>query len=180
MPRSREQLNAGEWAVLGLIDEQPTYGFAVARAMAPSGEIGRVWSLRRPLVYRALDSLLERGLACSAGTASSEAGPQRKLIEATPAGSRTLAAWLREPVEHVRDARSLLMLKLVLLSRRGTDPEPLLADQRARFAVLHDRLSAQADAADGFDRALCVWRLENAGAVLRFIDTLLEDHATRV
>ena len=80
----------------------------------------------------------------------------------------------------MRDARSLLMLKLVLLSRRGTDPEPLLAGQRGRFAVLHDRLSAQADAADGFDRALCVWRLENAGAVLRFIDTLLKDHATRV
>ena len=177
MPRSREQLNAGEWAVLGLIDEQPTYGFAVARAMAPSGEIGRVWSLRRPLVYRALDSLLERGLACSAGTASSEAGPQRKLIEATPAGSGRSRPGCASPLSTcATPARCSCSSSC---SSAGAGPEPLLADQRARFAVC-TTASAQADAADGFDRALCVWRLENAGAVLRFIDTLLEDHATRV
>ena len=58
MARTRsEELSPGEWAVLALLNERPTHGFALARALAPGGEIGRVWSFRRPLVYRALETL---------------------------------------------------------------------------------------------------------------------------
>jgi hypothetical protein len=41
MARGREELTAGEWAVLALVNEQPTHGFALARAMAPDGDVGR-------------------------------------------------------------------------------------------------------------------------------------------
>jgi hypothetical protein len=44
------------------------------------------------------------------------------LVEATAAGRRALTGWLAEPVEHVRDARSLLMLKLLFLARSDVDP----------------------------------------------------------
>ena len=40
--------------MLALVCEQPVHGFAVARAMAPGGDVGRVWAMRRPLVYRTL------------------------------------------------------------------------------------------------------------------------------
>jgi len=50
MPRPRDELTAGEWAVLALLAEAPTHGFAIAKAMAPEGEVGKVWSVRRPLV----------------------------------------------------------------------------------------------------------------------------------
>ena len=58
MPRGRDELTAGEWAALALLTEEATHGFALARTMAPDGEVGRVWSLRRPLVYRALETLI--------------------------------------------------------------------------------------------------------------------------
>ena len=48
MPRPRNQLTAGEWAILALLDEEPAHGFALARAMATGGEVGRVWDMRRP------------------------------------------------------------------------------------------------------------------------------------
>ena len=83
MPRSRDDLGAGEWAVLALLAEQPTHGFAVARAMAPEGEIGKVWTIRRPLVYRAIDVLTEPGLVRPTGTAPSSSGPRRTLVKAT-------------------------------------------------------------------------------------------------
>ncbi len=62
MPRTRDELSAGEWAVLALLREEPAHGFALARAMAPDGEVGQVWAMRRPLVYRALETLEQREL----------------------------------------------------------------------------------------------------------------------
>src|SRR6476661_4172725 len=55
-------LAPGEWAVLALLSEQPAHGWAVASQLDQSGELGLVWSLGRPLVYRSIDVLAERKL----------------------------------------------------------------------------------------------------------------------
>jgi DNA-binding PadR family transcriptional regulator len=175
MPRPREELTVGEWAVLGLLAEGPSHGFAIARAMAPDGEVGKVWSVRRPLVYRAIETLTAIGFVSAAGTVASTSGPQRTVVEATAAGKRALTGWLRRPVDHVRDARSLLMLKLLFLTRREADLAPLLTAQRALFAGLAEGLERAADAAEGFDRALVLWRLESTTAAVRFVEAMLAD-----
>jgi DNA-binding PadR family transcriptional regulator len=175
--RSRDELTSGEWAVLGLLGEEPTHGFAIARALAPEGEVGKIWSVRRPLVYRAVETLTGVGHVHPAATVPSRSGPRRTVLEATPQGKRALARWLREPVAHVRDARSLLMLKLLFLTRAGADLEPLLTAQRAHFAGLADALSAAVGEADGFDRVLLLWRLESTAAATRFVETMLGERA---
>jgi DNA-binding PadR family transcriptional regulator len=175
MPRARDQLTAGEWAVLALLSESSAHGFALARAMAPDGEVGQVWAVRRPLVYRALETLQRMGLASPLSTVPSQAGPQRTLLEVSPAGRRALAQWLGQPVDHVRDARSLLMLKLLFLTRRHADLEPLLIAQREQFSVHSESLSAAVDRAEGFDRALLLWRLQSTLAAIRFTETMLAE-----
>jgi DNA-binding PadR family transcriptional regulator len=177
MPRARDELTAGEWAVLALLVEGPTHGFAVARAMAPEGEVGKIWSVRRPLVYRAVETLISIDLVRPAGTVPSRSGPQRTVLEATPKGKRALTRWLRQPVAHVRDGRSLLMLKLLFLTRREADLEPLLSAQRRDFAKLAERLAGAAEEAEGFDRALLLWRLESTAASIRFVETMLGEPA---
>jgi DNA-binding PadR family transcriptional regulator len=177
MPRSGDELTAGEWAVLALLAESPTHGFAVARAMAPEGEVGRIWSVRRPLVYRAVETLTGLGFVRPARTVSSPTGPQRTVLEVTPVGRRALMRWLREPVAHVRDARSMLLLKLLFLTRSAADLEPLLSAQRAHFAQLAQRLAGAAEEAEGFDRALLLWRLESTAAATRFVETMLDEPA---
>jgi PadR family transcriptional regulator AphA len=177
MPRARDELTAGEWAVLALLAEGPTHGFAMARAMEPEGEVGRIWAVRRPLVYRAVETLTAMALARPAGTVPSRSGPQRTVLEATPEGKRTLTRWLRQPVKHVRDARSLRMLKLLFLTRREADLEPLLTKQREHFAKLAERLAKAADDAEGFDRALLLWRLESTTAAVRFVEAMLAEPA---
>jgi hypothetical protein len=74
---------------------------------------------------------------------------------------------------HVRDARSLLMLKLLFLTRRDADLAPLLTAQRDHFATLAEKLTGAADNAEGFDRALALWRLESTAASIRFVDAML-------
>jgi DNA-binding PadR family transcriptional regulator len=178
MPKAREELTAGEWALLALLTEQPAHGFALARAMAPDGEAGQVWALRRPLVYRALETLERMELVRPVGTLPSRTGPRRTILEATPAGKRALKKWLSQPVEHVRDARSLLMLKLLFLTRRDADLEPLLRAQRDHFSGHADHLSAAVAKAVGFERALLNWRLESTTAVIRFTETMLEERTS--
>jgi DNA-binding PadR family transcriptional regulator len=175
MPRPRNQLTAGEWAILALLDEKPAHGFALARAMATGGEVGRVWDMRRPLVYRALDTLQRLALIRPVATLPSDSGPQRTIFEPTRDGRRLLAEWLHQPVEHVRDARSLLMLKLLFLSRRNADPAPLLSAQREHFDALAERLTAAADAAEGFERGLLLWRLYSTTAAVQFTDAMLSE-----
>jgi DNA-binding PadR family transcriptional regulator len=169
------ELTPAGWAVLGVVAEAPIHGFAVAALLAPAGPLGQVWSLPRPLVYRELTKLDQLGLVVATATERSEQGPARTIMTVTPDGQRAVRDWLTQPVEHVRDVRSLLLLKLALLDRSGVAVHGLLAAQRAtlvpQLAGLHERL----EVATGFERLLAQWRLASSTAVLQFIDAALSD-----
>ncbi len=64
---------------------------------------------------------------------SSQGGPARLLLAATPAGHAAAQAWLSTPVEHPRQVRSELLMKLALLDRAGSDSQVLV---RAQIALL--------------------------------------------
>jgi DNA-binding PadR family transcriptional regulator len=172
MPASRDDLILGEWAVLALVAEAPTHGFEIARAMAPGGEIGAVWAMRRPVVYRAVDELVARGLVEPRGDESSPRGPRRRILRTTRAGRARLRRWLAEPVEHVRDARSALLLKLLFLDRAGRDPTALLEAQAELFGAALRGLEERRARAQGFDRVLFSWRAESASAAVRFVEAV--------
>jgi len=62
----------------------------VARRLAPTDDIGRAYSISRPLThpsltYRALDTLVERGLAREVSSEPGQAGGDRTILGVTPA-----------------------------------------------------------------------------------------------
>ena len=171
------ELTPADWASLALLAEGPAHGFAIARALAPGGEVGRVWSSSRPLVYRGLSLLAQLGLIEERGLEQSDRGPRRTVLRATRAGRQQVDRWLTEPVPHVRELRSGLMLKLLFLTRRGADPSELLARQRAVLEPLAASLDDGSRSGEGFDRVLALWRLESVRAALRFLDDLAADPA---
>jgi DNA-binding PadR family transcriptional regulator len=173
MRQRAEELATGEWAVLAALAEGPTHGFAVARLLARGGEAGQIWTVKRALVYHSIDRLVELGLAESIGEEASTSGPRRTVVRATALGKRRVTRWLAQPVDHLRDARSLLMLKLLFLSRRGADPSRLLRAQRAEFERMERGFDATASESGGFAGTLALWRLESARAGIRFVDRLL-------
>jgi PadR family transcriptional regulator AphA len=75
-------------------------------------------------------------------------------------------------VDHVRDVRSLLLLKLALLHRSGGDWEPLVSAQRSRLKAQIDVLQAGCTAVEGFDHVLFEWRLASSRAAVAFLDAL--------
>lgn len=167
---ARAELSLGEHAVLALLVERPRHGWAIVRELAPDGDVGRVWSLSRPLAYRAMDSLGERRLVRPSGTEQGH-GPRRTILSPTATGRREVDRWLATPVAHPRDVRTELVLKLVLSERLGADPRPLLRAQRRAFRPVFASLAAAAAApgADVVDR----WRHQSALAIERFLDGAL-------
>jgi DNA-binding PadR family transcriptional regulator len=172
---AERSLAPGEWAVLALISERPSHGWAVATQLSPSGELGSVWSLGRPLVYRSIDILAERGLIEPAGHEPGLRGPNRTIYRTTCAGATALVQWLEEPVEHVRDVRSLLLLKLIFAERTGIDPTAMLEAQHATISAAVSALELRMLVSIGTEAILLRFRLESTKAVLRFVDGLLVD-----
>jgi tRNA-Thr(GGU) m(6)t(6)A37 methyltransferase TsaA len=142
--------------------------------LAPDGEVGRVYSCTRPLVYRALGQLREAGLVEVKGTAASDEGPARTTLAPSRRGRAAFRRWRDSAVEHVRDLRSELMLKLLFHDRAGTDPARLLDDQAAFLIRGELVLERQLRSAAAFDRTLVLWRLSVVRAALSFVEALLD------
>jgi DNA-binding PadR family transcriptional regulator len=167
-------LSLAEWLVLCLVCEEDRHGFAIARILGREGSMGRIWRVPKPVIYRALQRLEALGLVQTGEQQATSLGPVRSLVEATTAGRAAAADWLTRPVEHNRDVRSELLVKLALLDRAGTGPEPLLEAQREQLVPVADALHGRLAAASGFDRTLALWRYETVSATVRFLDALSE------
>jgi DNA-binding PadR family transcriptional regulator len=170
-PTSLPEMSLPEWLVLAILSQQQAHGFAVAQLTASGGHLGRVWQIPKAVVYRAIGRLLEAGLIVPEGTEPG-LGPQRTVYAATDDGRAVAQRWLHEPVEHVRDIRSELLLKLALLDRADEDPAGLLRAQRAVLEPLVGAIESRRADSQGFDATLLAWRRATAIAALEFIDTI--------
>ena len=167
-----QRLSLAEWLVLCLVREEPTYGLVLVGLLARDGRLGQVWSVPKAVVYRALQRLEALGLIRTVGEQRTRQGPVRSLYQVTLAGEAAAGAWLSTPVQHARDVRSELMIKLALLDRSGIDSRDLLQAQLDRLlpvaAALDDRLRATT----GFEYTLVLWRHEAMTATMRFLEAL--------
>lgn len=169
MTRTRsDELLLGEWACLGVLYREPAHGFAVAARLRPEADVGRVWSMSRPLTYRALDQLQLRGLVEPVAEEPGLAGGPRTVLAATRNGRTAFRRWIDTPVIHLRDLRSELLLKLVLATGCGLDAGPLLSAQRHHVDQMVTALEVPNDCND----PVALWRYEAAAAAQRFLERL--------
>jgi len=176
MVSSPPELSLADWVVLGLVAEAPTHGWPIVRALRADGELGRVWTVPRPIVYRSLSTLTDRGLIEPCGETAESKGPPRTIVRATRAGRAALKRWLETPVEHVRDVRTELLVKLALLSRSDQSPQVLVERQIHHLSPVIGAVSTRFSG-EGFDLVLSRWRREQALAVDRFLRSLLTPDA---
>lgn len=152
--------------VLALIVLEPRHGWALHEELAPQGEIGRAWTLSRQLVYRAIDTLEADGLVKRAQPKDG-GGADKVIISPSTKGKAYAKKWLDQPVAHLRDVRTELVVKLMLRERAGLPTQLFLQQQRDVFApVLQSIESSPADT------PVNMWRRESASAVKRFLTRL--------
>lgn len=175
-----DDLSLNAWAVLCLlVDDGPQHGFALSRTLGRGSDIGLVWSVSRPLVYRALDQLERRGLAEAGESVPSPSGPPRQTYRATGTGATAADRWRAEPVERFRDVRPTLVLKLTLAHRAGLDLGPLLAAQRELFAPQVEEVRRPEPDPGSPTLVVDLWREQLALAVERTLAGLAEVDAGR-
>jgi DNA-binding PadR family transcriptional regulator len=167
-----QRLSLSEWLVLCLVREEPTYGLVLVGLLARDGSLGQIWSVPKAVVYRALQRMELLGLIRTVGEQRTSQGPVRSLCEVTPAGLMAVQRWLNTPVEHARDVRSELMVKLALLDRTGADSRDLLQAQLTRLLPVATALDDRLRATTGFDHTLVLWRHEAMTATMRFLEAL--------
>ena len=166
-----------DWIVLAVLAEEPRHGFSVARELAPDAPIGQVWTVRRPLVYRAIEYLAADGLIEASRTEPGTQGPHRTVYRATRTGRARLTRWLDAPVDHPRDVRAELLAKFVLRARRDDPLAPLALRQLELFAPVAEGLAGAARRATGADRVVARWRLESTRAITRTLEAIVADEA---
>lgn len=170
-------LSLTDWVVLGILAEEPRHGFAVAKELGHDAELGQLWTVRRPLVYRAIDHLLEIGFAEPRFVEPGDQGPHRTVIATTHVGRSRLRRWLDEAVDHPRDVRATLLVKLALRARRGTPLSPLARRQLDAFADVQKGLGRRRASASSVAQLAITWRYQANEAIRRFLEALIREEA---
>lgn len=165
------ELSLNEWVVLAVLAEQPSHGFALAKQLRADTDLGRILTVHRPLVYRALDRLVGAGVAEAHQTEPGDAGPNRTLHRVTERGATALEHWLDRPVGHIRDLRIELVVKVRLNQRRGRSVARLVRAQRLALADTLDHLTSASAQQD----VVALWRHHNAVAARAFLADLEAD-----
>ncbi len=164
---ARSETSLAESVCLALVVSGSDYGGAVAELLAPGGELGRIWSLSKPLTYRAIDALVTSAMIDRSGTAPGR-GRERSLLQPTRSGRAATRRWLAEPVRHLRDVRTELLLKFSILERMGLSRTPLALAQQEWFAPIIASIT-EGTATD----VVSIWRREHAQAVAEFLDHVI-------
>lgn len=173
MVRTRQEgLLLGEWACLAALGAGRLHGFAVAKRLASDGDLGRVWTLSRPLTYRAITTLTDLGLVKPVNEEPGDGGPTRTVVGLTAKGRSALKRWLDEPVLHPRDVRSELLLKIVVRDQMGLGLDPLVPAQLGLFE--RHVASRRAELAEDPGDPVALWRVEFAEAAVRFVRAVTE------
>jgi DNA-binding PadR family transcriptional regulator len=112
-------LGAADYAILGLLREQPRHGYELAEFFREGGALVSVCGMPLNVLYAQVHRLERFRLI--AGSPEPAGGARlRRVLHPTPAGSGAFLAWLEQPVGRMREVRQDFLLKLYF-SRR--DPE---------------------------------------------------------
>ncbi len=161
--------------VLAIIGEKPQHGFAVSKELERDPSLSAVIRIRRPLVYRSINCLLDAKLIRETKVEPGDQGSQRVIYASTATGKTTTATWLNDTVDHPRDARIELLAKFVLRNRRALSNKQLAIRQRKLFERQAANLQVAANSATNDVRLVALWRVENINAMIRLLDVVVKD-----
>ena len=158
--------------VLAIIGEKPRHGFAVSKELERDPSLSAVIRIRRPLVYRSINCLLDAKLIRETKTEPGDQGSQRVIYATTATGKSTTSTWFNDTVDHPSDARIELLAKFVLRSRRNLKNQQLAKRQKKLFERQATKLQASANSATDDVRLVALWRVENINAMIRLLDVV--------
>ncbi len=165
----KDELSLADYVCLALIANGGQHGWAVFQQLKPETPLGRIWTLSRALTYRSIERLIELKLVRRSGFAAGK-GADRRLIHATATGRLVVGKWLETPVDHLRDVRTELLLKLELRAQARRSNVAFIRRQQKVFAPV---IASLAITARSSKVPVDLWRSESARSVKAFLDKLV-------
>lgn len=166
---TKDRLSLADNVCLTLIVNGAEHGWAVVQQLQPTTPLGRIWSLSRALTYRSIEHLIELKYVRRRGVTAGR-GADRRLVHATSLGRSKAHNWLQTPVEHLRDVRTELLLKLELRTQAKKSNVAFIRRQQKMFGPVIATLGARARSSR---IPVDLWRSESAKSVDAFLHRLL-------
>ncbi|MFN8470722.1 MAG: PadR family transcriptional regulator [Anaerolineae bacterium] len=171
-PMVRQPLTT-EHALLGFLRDGPMHGYQLYQHLTAAQDLGLVWRLKEPQLYRLLSRLEEAGYI-EAVHSPQTSRPARRLLYLTDAGRAAFDTWVRAPVPHGRDLRLEFLAKLYFARQLGPNVvDSLISAQRAMLLASRDELADQAErirSVRPFDWLVLEFRLGQIRAMLDWLD----------
>ncbi|MGH2737099.1 MAG: PadR family transcriptional regulator [Actinomycetota bacterium] len=122
-------------SLLAILEDGPSYGLQLKNEFET--RTAGIWPLNVGQVYTTLGRLQRDGLVEVAG---SDATESQKVYALTEEGREELAEWFSEPATQGPPSREELVLKLVMVARRGGDEAAgvIQAERRSAVQVLQE------------------------------------------
>ena len=163
-------LSTGEYAILGILTKRAMHGYEMARYF-DRDELTEVCPIEQSMLYTHVRNLEARGLV---SWTEERVGlrPPRKIFALTDAGRMTIEAWLRTPVERMREVRLAFLMKLYFLHELDAAGEiELLRAQVEICEVYRARLAARVASSEGFARLVAMSKLSAAESTYNWLRT---------
>ncbi len=109
-----------EYILLGLIQEEPTHGYALFEKLRNNLELSLIWQVKRSKLYYLLDKLETDGYL-SSFLSKEGPYPERNVYQITTKGSELLEQWLYSPVLSTRYVRLAFLSKLYFAIRENRE-----------------------------------------------------------
>jgi PadR family transcriptional regulator, regulatory protein AphA len=163
--------NPVEYLILGALAGGPLHGYDLYQYL--EGHLGRIWTMGRSQTYALLSRMEQAGLVSHERQAQ-EKRPDRKVFSLTPAGRKEFTAWVKTPVEHVRDLRLEFLAKMHFLEKGDRKFLGKLIESqqqicREKLSHLEER---KRSASSGMERMGCDFRQALARAALEWLEVL--------
>jgi PadR family transcriptional regulator AphA len=111
---------APEWALLGLLTQEPMHGYELHRYFTDPSALGQVWHLGLSQMYKLLKELEGQGYL-EVTVEEQNNYPARKVYHITPSGRAAFLQWMERPVSTARLIRVEFLAKLFLAQLLGSE-----------------------------------------------------------
>lgn len=150
------------------------HGYQLYQHLTAAHDLGLVWRLKEPQLYRLL-SRLEEESYIQAVHAPQTSRPARRMLYLSEAGRAAFETWVRAPLRHGRDLRLEFLAKLYFARQLGPSVvDELISAQRATLKTSQRDLEAEAERVEAmrpFDWLVLEFRLGQIRAMLEWLDT---------
>lgn len=172
-----------EYALLGFVYEQPSYGYEIYQQLSAPNGLWQVWRMKQSQLYALLTKLEDEAYLVTT-LQPQEARPPRKIYSLTAIGHAVFEKWLTSPVIHGRQMRLEFLAKLYFAYRQGpTVVLPLLEQQTLtcqRWLAALQEPNSDILAGDPFAYAVQQFRISQIESFLLWLVTCQQALPTSV